>query len=305
MENSDPMRNQIYLAALLHDIGKFYQRADENLFVNGNKNNKTEIGDVSFTLARTICPAKENGRFGYHHVIWTSEFLERKSKMLKSFGLLQGAFDLLKETDDNLINLSVNHHRPQTPLQAIVTMADWWSAGIDRTQPNTFEKEEGEDDAKIQWGKERYKKIPLYSIFNSIYDGKIINAFKLKSLDISEENFQFPTKIESNLNANDKSIYNELWKKFFEEFDNLPANNINGFIESLLYLLKKYTWAIPSNTMDMANVSLYEHFKTTAAFADCIYSYYSKHEFDFLWNNNDKRLTLKNGIYPVLLVSVN
>lgn len=302
MENYDPMRNQIYLAALLHDIGKFYQRADENLFVNGSKNIKTEIGEVSFALAQTICPAKENGRFGYHHVIWTSEFFERKSNIFKSLGLLEGTFDPLKETNDNLINLSVNHHRPQTPLQAIVTMADWWSAGIDRTQPNTFEKEEGEDDTKIQWGKERYKKIPLYSIFNSIYDGKIINAFKFNSLDIREENFQFPTKIESNLNANDKNKYNELWKKFFDEFDELPSDSVNGFTESLLYLLKKYTWAIPSNTMDMANVSLYEHFKTTAAFADCIYSYYCKHENEFLWNNNDKRLTTNKDVYPVLLV---
>lgn len=54
--------------------------------------------------------------------------------------------------------------------------------------------------------------------------------------------------------------------------------------------------------MDMANVSLFEHFKTTAAFADCIYSYYGQHEADFNWNNNDKRLTLNKGVYPVLLV---
>ena len=302
MENNDSMRNQIYLAALLHDIGKFYQRADENLFLNGKRNNQTEIGDVSFTLAQSICPAKENGRFGYHHVVWTSEFFERKSKQFKALNLLQGTFDPLKETDDNLINLSVNHHKPQTPKQAIVTLADWWSAGIDRTQPHTFEKEEGADDRKIQWGKERYKKIPLYSIFNSIKDGKFNNAFKLSILDIGEKNFQFPKMIEGILNANDNGLYNQLWKKFFEEFDELPYDSVNGFTESLLYLLKKYTWAIPSNTMDMANVSLYEHFKTTAAFADCIYSYYSKHETEFNWNNNDKRLTIKNGVFPVLLV---
>ena len=301
-QNHDPMREQIYLAALLHDIGKFYQRADENLFSNGKKNNEAEIGDVSFALAQSICPAKENGRFGYHHVVWTSEFFERKSKLFKALNLLQGTFDPLKETDDNLINLSVNHHRPQTILQAIVTVADWWSAGIDRTSPATYEKEEGEDDQKIQWGKERYKKIPLYSIFNCISGGKYNNAFKLSSLDIDEKHLQFPKKIESNSNANDKSIYKELWEKFFTEFDQLPSDSVNGFTESLLYLLKKYTWAIPSNTMDMANVSLFEHFKTTAAFADCIYSYYSQHEADFNWNNNDKRLTLNKGVYPVLLV---
>jgi CRISPR-associated protein Csm1 len=80
---TDPIRERIYLAALLHDIGKFYQRADENLFLNEKKNSQAEIGDVSFALAQSICPAKENGRFGYHHVVWTSEFFERKSKLFK------------------------------------------------------------------------------------------------------------------------------------------------------------------------------------------------------------------------------
>ncbi len=302
MENGDSMRNKIYLAALLHDIGKFYQRADENLFINGKRNTQTEVGDVSFALAQSIFPANENGRFGYHHVVWTSEFFERKSKQFKALNLMQGTFDPMKETDNNIINLSVNHHKPQTPIQAIITLADWWSAGLDRTQPQTFEKEEGEDDEKIQWGKERYKKIPLYSIFNCINANKFNNAFKLGSLGIDGKNFQFPNKIESNLNANDKFSYNQLWKKFFAEFDDLPSDSVNGFTESLLYLLKKYTWAIPSNTMDMANVSLYEHFKTTAAFADCIYSYYNQHEIDFDWNNNDKRLTMNKGVHPVLLV---
>lgn len=296
------LRDKIYLAALLHDIGKFYQRADENLFSNGKKNNQTDIKDVSFALAQTICPANDYGKFGHHHVVWTSEFFERKSKLFKTLDLLQETFDPLKETDDNLINLSVNHHRPQTILQAIVTMADWWSAGIDRTAPATFEKEEGEDNQKIQWGKERYKKIPLYSIFNCIHNANFNNAFNLGGLGISKSEFNFPQNITNSTSSNNKDKYNELWNKFNVEFDRLPSDQINGFTESLLYLLKKYAWAIPSNTMDMANVSLFEHLKTTAAFADCIYAYYLEHENDFNWNNNDKRLTLNKGVFPVLLV---
>lgn len=30
ISNMDSIRNHVYLAALLHDIGKFYQRADED-----------------------------------------------------------------------------------------------------------------------------------------------------------------------------------------------------------------------------------------------------------------------------------
>ncbi len=54
--------------------------------------------------------------------------------------------------------------------------------------------------------------------------------------------------------------------------------------------------------MDMANVSLFDHLKTTAAFADCIYTYYLENKSDFKWNNTDKRITLNDDKYPVILL---
>lgn len=289
----DNKRDLVYLAALLHDIGKFYQRADE-----GFSDRQAKLSDYSKQLANDICPLNEKGKFGYQHVVWTNEFFEKVQTKLNSIPLLK--VNLYETTDDDcLANMACNHHKPKTKLQAIVTMADWWSAGIDRREP--IEKEEADDCVtKINWGKTRYKHIPLYSIFNTIKDGNGKYAFPLEPINITGKSF--PKAIASKEDGVSQEKYKVLWDKFIVEFEKLPTDSLTGFTESLIYLLKKFTWCIPSNTMDMANVSLFDHLKTTAAFADCIYTYYLENESDFKWNNSDKRLTLEEGKYPVILL---
>src|SRR5690625_6051188 len=42
-------------------------------------------------------------------------------------------------------------------------------------------------------------------------------------------------------------------------------------MKTLLSLLRKYTWCIPSATNTMPDISLYDHLKTTAAIAVCLH----------------------------------
>lgn len=284
-------REILFLGALLHDIGKFHQRAD---VVFSDK--YSQLSEYSKNIANDICPLSETGRFGYQHVVWTNEFFEKIQKKIKEIPELD--VNLFEEsTLDNLANFACNHHKPQTILQAIVTLADWWSAGIDRKEP--IEKDSLENETTINWGKGRYKKIPLYSIFNIINNGNSQMAFPLIPLAINEQCFpKNIQKIEDGVNQED---YQKLWELFISEFEKLPTDSLNAFTESLIYLLKKYTWCIPSNTMDMANVSLFDHLKTTAAFADCLYRYYQENESDFNWNNSDYKLTVNESAFPVLL----
>ncbi|OJV38785.1 MAG: type III-A CRISPR-associated protein Cas10/Csm1 [Bacteroidales bacterium 36-12] len=289
----DDKRNLIYLAGLLHDIGKFYQRADQPF-----SDAYAELSDYSKKLANDICPINDQGRFGYQHVVWTNEFFEKNRSKFESIpGIKANLYNTTNE--DCLENLACNHHKPQSVMQAIITMADWWSAGIDRR--NASEQAEAKDeDTKINWGKTRYKEIPLYSVFNTIHSGKGQHGFPLVPMDISGKSF--PKAIHNKEDGILQEDYKILWDKFIEEFNELPVDSINGFTESLTYLLKKYTWCIPSNTMDMANVSLFDHLKTTAAFADCIAMYYDEHSDNFNWDNTNKRLSLKNDKYPVVLL---
>ncbi|MFW5892216.1 MAG: type III-A CRISPR-associated protein Cas10/Csm1 [Bacteroidota bacterium] len=298
MENNNNVKREIiFLAGLLHDIGKFWQRADKAF---ADKQN--ELSEYSKKMANDICPVNDQGRFGYQHVVWGNEFFEKfKEKLEKVPGVKENLFQEGNAGENNLMNLAVNHHKPQTILQGIVTIADWWSAGIDRTNQNTLEKSELNTE-KIEWGRKRYKSIPLYSVFNQIYEGQYKSAFPLKPLDIEHKENIFPKEINEKKDGVSENDYNALWLEFIEKFDKLPTDSLKGFTESLLFLLKKYTWCIPSNTMDMANVSLYEHLKTTAAFADCLYIYYLENKQDLRWKEENKKLIIKENTQPVIMV---
>ncbi len=287
MEN---IRQKIFLGALLHDIGKFYQRSDKNF-----SDKQNDLSDFSKKIANDICPINDKGKFGYQHVIWTNEFFEKVDSILKKIPNYQK--NIFVETDlDNLANLACNHHKPQSELQALVSLADWWSAGLDRNSGSSLEAEE----KNLNWGKARYKNIPLYSIFNKINEGKGNHGFPLAPMKIDDTHF--PREIKSTVDGISQDAYQQLWSEFINEFEKLPTDSFDGFAESLVYLLKKYTWCIPANTMDMDHVSLFDHLKTTAAFADCLYSYYDENKSTFKYDEKNHRIQLEENRFPVLLV---
>ena len=121
----EKQRQLIYLGALLHDIGKFYQRADK-----GFSDKYNELSKFSKNMAEDICPINDHGRFGYQHVIWTNEFFE---KFNRKFHQIPGVKENLytNSTTDNIVNFACNHHKPQSLLQSFITIGDWWSAGIE------------------------------------------------------------------------------------------------------------------------------------------------------------------------------
>lgn len=288
MKYMEKIREHLYLAALLHDIGKFYQRASNKL--SGTNNN---LSETSKRLSDYLCPLNQSGSFGYQHSIWTAEFLSKHEEIFRK---VLGSTNVYEGDGNSLIRLSAYHHKPDSELSALVSLADWWSAGIDRYNPKDEDKEQAD---KIEWGTDKYKKIPLYSIFNSINEGKTQMAFPLTLLEITEK--CFPKEIKGVEDSENLVDYQRLWKQFEEEFKNLPTDSFNGFAESLLYLLKKYTWSIPSSTVDMADVSLFEHLKTTAAFADCLYLYKEENITDFTFDETTKRIKVNDGVYPVML----
>ncbi len=278
------MKEKILLGGLLHDIGKFYQRAARD-----------KIND--------IYPDYDKDEFKYQHSAWTYMFfnIEKVKSTLKKIPELQE--NLYEDTEINMfniVNMATNHHKPQNVYDSYVTMGDWWSAGIDRHETRDLkEKAYG----NINWGRDRYKTIPMYSIFNSVNrkDDKNDVCFRLKPLTLDRSDI-FPKLVKEKEDGITEDDYSVQFEKFLDEFEKLPTDSINSFTETLLYLLKKYTWSIPSNTMDMADVSLYEHLKTTAAFAQSIYEYHQNNEDAFYYNDSSHRLNLRDGNYPVLLV---
>jgi CRISPR-associated protein Csm1 len=70
--------------------------------------------------------------------------------------------------------------------------------------------------------------------------------------------------------------YGKLWKNFVDEFNLLGVlrDNFNIWLGSALSLIEKYAWCIPSSTVDVPDVSLYDHLKTTCAIAVALLKYH-------------------------------
>lgn len=119
------IREHIYLAALLHDIGKFYQRADTGS-VQTSKYLKSYCKEE-----RTFCPSYK-GTYSHKHVLWTAQFIDDFNAV---FSQLVDHSSLNLAEKDNLLNLAAGHHLAKSQLSdfgKIIKEADSLSSGMDR-----------------------------------------------------------------------------------------------------------------------------------------------------------------------------
>ncbi|NMC99931.1 MAG: type III-A CRISPR-associated protein Cas10/Csm1, partial [Bacteroidales bacterium] len=136
-----------------------------------------------------------------------------------------------------------------------------------------------------------FKKIPLKSIFDIIslnknYPESAKYPTTTKPLTIEA----LPTTEDLNYEP-DYSI----WNNFIEEFNEIPDTlSPENFIQTLDALLHKYTYCIPSSTIDEPDISLYDHLKTTAFLAIALYDFYSDHQ--------NLQLPLKDEQKPFILL---
>lgn len=246
----------LILGALLHDIGKFMQRAEV----------PCRYENDDYEMQRVCKYHKEGNYFSHKHTLWAVEFFEKYQTFFPS---LPTTF---QNPDDNLANFASKHHNPDTPLQWIIAEADRLSSGMDR-----LEKDE-EDEVS---GRDAYKRIRLYPILEEVdLEGKkkekIFQRTELNSLTLQKESI-FPCNSNDLMPKEGELLvgnYDKLWKGFIKEFICLPSGDIQSFLESLLFLLEKYTWCIPSSTIDLPDISLFDHSKTTAAIAACLFNYH-------------------------------
>ncbi len=231
---------QLSLAALLHDIGKFSQRAD------------VYIDKESYDF-NMYCPfIKDKGYFTHQHAAYSAEFL-------KEFVNHQGENSrFIKATigDESFENISAKHHKPETPKEWLVAIADRVASGFERDE---FEKYNNSDD---RGEKLKYYEVPLDGIFNDK------ESFRLEEFN---QNSIFTYEYEKL----SKEKYLKLYEKFKRDLEVLKKRPKTNFNSGLEYLLKKYTSFIPSSTFGTkANIPLYDHLKTTATFASAISKYH-------------------------------
>ncbi|MEM0502845.1 MAG: type III-A CRISPR-associated protein Cas10/Csm1, partial [Thermoplasmata archaeon] len=250
------MRHKIYLAGLLHDIGKFWQRAD-------NVDNAFDSNLVSEHI-KNLARSEDLGKLGkngfpiYGHVMYTGTFLEKYEKELKDIYFKSEK----REDQNNFVNLSIYHHNPKTWLQSVIQIADHWASGMERVERNEDKPEIPKD----------YRDRICENIFDFINNSNNQKRrYYLSPLNIASSLF---------LKEEEKYDYRKLWDRFIKEWDDIikskKINNFEYFVETILYLLKKYAWCIPATTRgeNFHDVNLYEHSRMVAAIAVCIYDWF-------------------------------
>ncbi|NLY74348.1 MAG: type III-A CRISPR-associated protein Cas10/Csm1 [Firmicutes bacterium] len=232
-------RDTLYIAALLHDIGKFIERS------------KSYKGDDKFKHIRV------------GHPKYSAQLLD----VLKKKSLYFQAFS------DDLIDLVLFHHEPRSDWETIIQLADWLSSS---------EREEGDTQ-------EKYYTVPLRPIFSRLFDQQINEyGYSLAPLSISSG---FPDK--------NPTITIERYKKIVDSFLG-ELSEINNEIQ-LYFLLEKYLWCVPAQTTNyIPDISLFDHAKTTAAIALCLYDEYKEghltsESLKQMSKNSDNHFMLING----------
>ena len=268
---NDTLRNKIYLAALLHDIGKFWQRADE---YDQNDKRWKDL-DKSKFREEDFCPKNIQGYYTHKHVLWTAQFIDEVLK-------------INEQTSDSLLRLAAKHHSPSSEWEKIIQIADHHASGMDRTKLNETNIEEDFGD---------WKHTTLIPVFEKvgIQEGSTKFRLPVQPLNISqifpiEKNDQQiqPEKVEKD--------YKNTWNQFIEELRSYlnyySSNEIlsnKNIAETIFYILQKYTSYVPSTTQDFPDISLFDHSKVVAAFAISLYDYYKEK------NTNKSIENLQNG----------
>lgn len=208
------LKETIYLAGLLHDIGKFTERS------------KSYPVDEMFK------------KITVGHPKYSAQLLDTLFKANPYFN----------NYGKKLIELVLYHHEPRNDYEKIIQLADWLSSS---------EREKGET-------KEKYFTVPLTPIFSRLFDGQYKKfGYSLAPLSISEG---FPKE--------NISLTSAQYKNLVDAF--LKETSIVKNITQLYYLLEKYLWCVPAQTTNyVPDVSLFDHAKTTAAIALCLYDEYS------------------------------
>ncbi|MGQ9629722.1 MAG: type III-A CRISPR-associated protein Cas10/Csm1 [bacterium] len=250
-------RKALILGALLHDIGKFWERARE----------KDEMGLPQSSPDDRIAKGKVD--VVREHARWSGQFILDHEKRLSAYG------DILYKV--------MLHHKPSLNDrdELIIAVADRLASKERRK--NVVETQDQEEDYPERW------ETPLASIFCEIDIGRGESpsgkSYGLKPLSL-DKSVLFPRDT-TTLGMSD---YPDHKRRFNEEL--VVVEELD--VDTLYYLLYKYLWCIPSATPFktttevhpyIPDISLFDHLKVTTAIAACL---------DVLSSGGDPVLNMKD-----------
>lgn len=293
------MENTIYkiaLAAFFHDIGKFAERAYATTEPTAELKAAFYPDEKFLNDNMDLYQPHHNGNYTHKHAVYTAAFIDHFERVLPG-QFNRGEWGL----GDSFINLSAGHHKPATPMQWVIAIADRVSSGFERNEFEDYNKGIGVQD---------YKKTRLLTIFEGIAtDGESreenIHSYQYRYplKELSPDNI-FPVNGEEYCLMDSEEASREYQNLFFNFIDALDRlnhkNNIPLWFEHFDSLFMIYASHIPAATVGkvIPDISLYDHSKTTAALASAIYLYHMQNnimEIDRIKDYEDKKFLIVTG----------
>lgn len=283
---------RVALAAYLHDLGKFAERAGiAEAEVKNNEGNS--LKDINI---QQYCP-NFNGRYSHVHAAYTAiamDVIEKHLPDIKKqdcFPFASWSAGNMGEATDSLINASARHHKPETFLQWIIACADRLSSGFERSEFDEYNSAEEETKDKRTHITARMEvlleKVQL--------DGAAAEALYRYALKPLSPTALIPIKkkdAEPKDNTEGRAQYAELWKGFLLAMqrdtgeDAIPQSHkqeLSLWFDHFDSLWLTFTHCIPSATASKVgnkfidipvDVSLYDHAKSAAALATALWRWH-------------------------------
>lgn len=247
---TDEATYKITMGALLHDIGKFMQRAElekEYPEIKGNYD--------------LFCPLNEKKQFGYLHAAHTAFFIDKY--------IPDGLFDKTEFYN------AARHHKNSSG--DLYKEADILASGMER-----YDKEADEDTYKATRLHSIFDVVELKYLIRDNANN-FNSRWRHKLSPISEDSLSnlFPvfSKEKKSSPDNENMTYRTLWDSFSKELSEISEiRNQRQYFDELYWLLEKYTWCIPSATNAFPDISLFDHCRSTAAIASALHIFRQENE---------------------------
>ena len=265
--------SRVALASLIHDLGKFAERA------------RIEVDKGRLEMWKQLdCPHWDGRPTHIHAAYTTAGFMAietllppREFLMAEPFARPEG-----RDADDSLINTAARHHRPDTFLQWIIATADRLASGFEREAFDAYNAAPDDEQKRLnhyttrQWtllegiGQDSHAQTPPAWRYP-------LKAFAPEAI--------FPERAGS-CEHGDKTRaqeeYRALWEAFKKGLEAIPASHrasLPLWLDHFESLWLTYTHAIPSATAGIGgavrpDVSLYDHSKAAAALAVALWRYH-------------------------------
>jgi len=261
---------RLALSAMLHDLGKFAERARLSC-----EPEKLEA------YKQLDCP-RWNERYSHVHAAYTTlGFMAIEGLLPRREAIMAAPFadPSAIDADDSLINAAARHHNPGTFLQWIIATADRLASGFERSE---FEKYNQAEEGTIT-GRNHYQArlLPLFESISLDADRSRHTEYCLPLAPLSPRGV-FPSlrsDTEPSDNERAQKEYRELWDAFAAALAKIPGNhrgNLPLWLDHFDSAWLAFTHAIPSATAGKTrpDVSLYDHSKAVAALATALWNWH-------------------------------